>query len=46
MRSRNGLVAGEVISTGTCSGFYRAGPDDTVRADFGRLGAVDLRFKA
>lgn len=46
MRSRGGLAAGEVISTGTCSGLYRAGPDDKVRADFGRLGSVELRFKA
>ena len=44
LRLRGGLAAGMVVSTGTCSGFHRAGEEDTVRADFGRIGAVDLRF--
>jgi 2-keto-4-pentenoate hydratase len=44
LRLRGGLAAGMVVSTGTCSGFHRAAEEDSVRADFGRLGAVDLRF--
>lgn len=44
MRGRGGLPAGAVISTGTCSGFHRAAPGDRARADFGKLGAVEVRF--
>lgn len=44
MRARDGLAAGAVISTGTCSGFQRAEPGDRVRADFGKIGTVELEF--
>ncbi len=44
MRGRGGLPAGMVISTGTCSGFHRAAPGDRARADFGKLGAVEVGF--
>jgi 2-keto-4-pentenoate hydratase len=39
-----GLEAGEIVSTGTCTGLHRAGPDDKVAADFGALGKVELVF--
>lgn len=44
LRMRGGLAAGEIVSTGTCTGFHRAAPGDRVRAEFGRLGAVDVGF--
>lgn len=44
LRRRQGLKAGQVIATGTCTGFLRAGPADRVKADFGKLGKVELRF--
>src|SRR6266536_1337920 len=33
--------AGEIVSTGTCTGHLFAAPGDTVRADFGPLGVVE-----
>ena len=36
--------AGDMISTGTCTGHLFAAPWETVRADFGPLGAVEARF--
>ena len=36
--------AGDIVSTGTCTGHLFAAPGDTVRADFGPLGAVEARF--
>ena len=33
-----GISAGEVVSTGTCTGHCFALPGDTVSADFGPLG--------
>jgi 2-keto-4-pentenoate hydratase len=39
-----GVVAGEVVSTGTCTGHLFALPGDTVRADFGDLGVVEAEF--
>ena len=44
MRRRGGLAAGQVISTGTCTSFHRAGPSDSAVADFGRMGKVALKF--
>jgi 2-keto-4-pentenoate hydratase len=44
LRTRRGIAAGAVVSTGTCSGFQRAEPGDAVRADFGRIGAVEVKF--
>jgi 2-keto-4-pentenoate hydratase len=46
LRRRGGLAAGEIVTTGTCSGFYRAGPNDRVEARFGKLGTVALEFSA
>lgn len=39
-----GAKAGEFVSTGTCTGHLFAASGDTVRADFGPLGVVDLKF--
>jgi 2-keto-4-pentenoate hydratase len=39
-----GLAAGEVVSTGTCTGHCFALPGDTVSADFGPLGPVEVTF--
>jgi 2-keto-4-pentenoate hydratase len=39
-------AAGEIISTGTCTGHCFAAPGDTVRADFGSLGIVEVTFAA
>ena len=36
--------AGDIVSTGTCTGHLFAAPGDTVRADFGPLGAVEASF--
>jgi 2-keto-4-pentenoate hydratase len=38
------LAAGEVVSTGTCTGHLFAQPGDRVRADFGELGIVEVSF--
>jgi len=39
-----GLLAGEIISTGTCTGLLSVAPGDNVVADFGALGQVEIRF--
>jgi 2-keto-4-pentenoate hydratase len=36
--------AGEIVSTGTCTGHLFASRGDTVRADFGALGVVEANF--
>ena len=41
-----GLQAGEIISTGTCTGLLDVAPGDAVTADFGDLGRVDIQFTA
>jgi 2-keto-4-pentenoate hydratase len=38
------IQAGEVVSTGTCTGHLFAASGDTVRADFGALGVVEANF--
>lgn len=38
------VAAGEVVSTGTCTGHLFAAPGDTVWADFGELGSVRVTF--
>ena len=38
------VTAGQVISTGTCTGHVFAARGDTVIADFGDLGTVEARF--
>ena len=40
-----GLKAGEIISTGTCTGLDAVVPGDRARADFGELGLVDILFE-
>ena len=40
-----GLKAGEVVSTGTCTGLDPVAPGDQVTADFGGLGSVDITFQ-
>jgi len=39
-----GLLAGEIISTGTCTGLLDVASGDSVAADFGLLGAVEISF--
>lgn len=39
-----GLAAGELVSTGTCTGHLFTQPGDTVRADFEELGIVEVSF--
>jgi 2-keto-4-pentenoate hydratase len=39
-----GLRAGEIVSTGTCTGLDAVHPGDVVRADFGVLGTVEISF--
>ena len=43
--ARQGLKAGEVISTGTCTGLDAVQPGDVVQAEFGSLGTVDIMFE-
>ncbi|MFY0614557.1 MAG: fumarylacetoacetate hydrolase family protein, partial [Hyphomicrobiaceae bacterium] len=40
-----GLKAGDVVSTGTCTGLDPVAPGDQVFADFGTLGSVDIVFE-
>ena len=42
----DGIKAGEVVSTGTCTGVTPIAPDETLVADFGELGRVEVRFVA
>ena len=45
LRSRNiGLLAGEVVTTGTCVLPQTIAPGDTVRADFGEFGSVSVEI--
>ncbi len=39
-----GLKAGEIVSTGTCTGLDPVAPGNHVRADFGSLGIVEIQF--
>lgn len=39
-----GLTAGQLISTGSCTGMEFASAGDTAVADFGRLGSVSVTF--
>ena len=41
-----GLKAGELVSTGTCTGLDPVQPGDRARADFGSLGTVEVTFAA
>jgi 2-keto-4-pentenoate hydratase len=40
------LKAGDVVTTGTCTGLIAVAPGDKAMADFGALGAVSARFEA
>jgi 2-keto-4-pentenoate hydratase len=41
-RFGRGLKAGDIVSTGTCTGLDRVKPGDQVAADFGSLGRVEI----
>ena len=41
-----GLLRGEIISTGTCTGLIAVSHGDRVLADFGELGSVEINFTA
>jgi len=41
-----GLKAGEIVSTGTCTGLDPVKPGDHVSAEFGSLGTVDIIFES
>ena len=34
-------IAGEIISTGTCTGLTKVAPGDRVRAEFGPIGSIN-----
>ena len=40
-RVSQGLFAGEIISTGTCTGLTKVAPGDWVRAEFGAIGSIN-----
>jgi 2-keto-4-pentenoate hydratase len=44
LRERQGLKVGQIVSTGTCTGFYKAPEKAKVVGDFGKLGKVSLTF--
>jgi 2-keto-4-pentenoate hydratase len=44
-KSGRGLKAGDIVSTGTCTGLDGVNPGDHVLADFGSLGCVEARFR-
>lgn len=41
LRGSEGLKAGEIVSTGTCTGLIRVAPADRLSADFGDIGIVE-----
>ena len=43
-RATVGLKAGEIVSTGTCTGLIRVAPGDLPSADFGEIGIVEARL--
>jgi 2-keto-4-pentenoate hydratase len=43
-RKRDGLKAGELVSTGTCTGLIRVAPGDSLSAEFGSVGNVTLQL--
>lgn len=44
-RCPEGLAAGEIVTTGTCTGIHFCAPGDRVGCDFGALGRVAFRFR-
>jgi 2-keto-4-pentenoate hydratase len=45
-RRGRGLEAGQVVTTGTCTGLVTLSPGDVAVAEFGELGRVEVRFIA
>jgi 2-keto-4-pentenoate hydratase len=45
-RAKDGLKAGEIVSTGTCTGLIRVKPGDVLTADFGGIGIVEAPLTA
>ena len=45
-RLGDGIAAGEVVSTGTCTGVVAVQPGDVMTAEFGDLGAVEVALRA
>ena len=43
-RQYDGLQAGEIVSTGTCTGLERVTPGDLLTGDFGAIGMVEGRL--
>jgi 2-oxo-hept-3-ene-1,7-dioate hydratase len=41
-----GLAAGEIVSTGTCTGHFFAAPGDRLDVDFGPVGRVEIVYAA
>ena len=39
-----GLLAGQIVTTGTCIPPIQVAPGDRVRMDFGAFGSVEARF--
>lgn len=39
-----GLKAGDIVSTGTCTGLHAVRPGDRAQADFGELGTIEIVF--
>ena len=46
LRGSEGLKAGEMVSTGTCTGLIRVAPGDSLMADFGAVGLIEVRLVA
>lgn len=46
LRQGEGLQMGQIVSTGTCTGFHQAEAKAEVVADFGKLGKVKLKLAA
>jgi len=44
LRRGDALRAGQLVTTGTCTGLVPAGPTSRAVADYGPLGTVELRF--
>jgi 2-keto-4-pentenoate hydratase len=44
-RMGRGLKAGDIVSTGTCTGIAAVRPGDEAVADFGQLGRVEITFE-
>jgi 2-keto-4-pentenoate hydratase len=44
LRTRGGIAAGQVVTTGTYTGLNYAKPGSVVRAEFAGFGAAELRF--